>query len=41
MIFGEFALQVGREPDAGERPALLQESLGIEHDAVARRRDAL
>jgi hypothetical protein len=39
VFLGELALEVGRKPDAGERPTLLEQSLGVEHDAVARRRD--
>lgn len=31
MVLGQLALQVGRQPDAGERPALLEERLRIEH----------
>lgn len=31
MVLGELALEVGGEPDAGERPALLEERLRIEH----------
>lgn len=37
MLFGQFALQVGGEPDSSQRPGLLEEGLGIEHggDGVA------
>ena len=35
VILGELTLQVGREPDAGEWPALLEEGLRIEHDGGA------
>lgn len=31
MCLGEFALEVGREPDASQRPGLGQKCLGIEH----------
>lgn len=37
VLLGQLALQVGRQPDAGQRPGLLEERLGIEHgrDGVA------
>ena len=36
MFLGEFALKVGRKPDVGERPTLLEQSLGVEHGALSR-----
>ena len=32
---GKLALHTGRQPDAGQRPILLEESLGVEHGACA------
>lgn len=31
MLLGQLALQVGRQPDAGQRPGLLKEFFGVEH----------
>lgn len=36
VVFGQLALEVGRHPDAGERPALLEQICGIEHCRGAR-----
>jgi hypothetical protein len=35
MFLRELALEVGRKPDAGEWPTLLEQSLGIEHGALS------
>ena len=32
MSFGEFALEIGREPNASQRAGLREQGLGVEHD---------
>lgn len=34
MLLRELALEVGRKPDASKWPALLEQGLGVEHDAL-------
>lgn len=38
VILGELALEVGRQPDTGKRPGLLEERLRVEHGGARRSR---
>lgn len=35
ILFGEFALEVGGQPDAGQRACLGQQCVGVKHSVVA------